>query len=112
MERLRICRGDQLFRCDTLLDPALQREDRVMLRIERHRDDAGLPEIHCPGTAATVIHAGHHEQPVEVPYALQPAIGSDDPAVLVCRAAWEGELTSPAMIGNGLSAMSTQSALV
>src|SRR5260370_9966370 len=109
MERLRICRGDQLFRCDTLLDPALQREDRVMLRIERHRDDAGLPEIHCPGTAATVIHAGHHEQPVEVPYALQPAIGVDDPAVVVDRAAREDELIAPPMIGAHLAAMPTES---
>jgi hypothetical protein len=50
-----------------------------MIRIERHWYDPGLSEIHRAGAACAMIHAGHHEEPIELPDAIEPAIRGDHP---------------------------------
>src|SRR6202035_1300095 len=76
-----------------------------MLRIERHRCDAGLSEIHRARTARAMIHARHHEEPIEITHALEPAVRGDHSIEVVDRSTGEDELVGPTMIGDDLSAM-------
>src|SRR5260370_8682781 len=79
-----------------------------MIRIERHRYDPGLSEIHRASAACAMIHTGHHEEPIELPDAIEPAIRGDHPIEVVDRSAGEDQLIGPTMVGDYLAAVATE----
>src|ERR1700730_17245523 len=55
-----------------------------------------------------MVRAGHHEEPVEITHALEPAIRGNDALEVVDGTAGEDERVAPAVIGDHLGAMATE----
>jgi len=108
MEWLRIGRRDEMIRRDAVFHPSHQANNRIMLRIERHRNDSGLSEVVGARSAGTVIHPGHHEQAIKATHPLESAVRSNYSLEVVDRSPREDKLIAPAVISDHLSAALTK----
>ena len=109
MRRQRLIRRrDQHVGRDALLDPSLQREDRIVLGVERYGSTPDCPKLTAPAPPRQWFIPGTMKSRSNCSNALQPAIGGDDAIEVVDRSLRKDELVGPAVIGDHLAAVSAE----